>query len=309
MLAADSAMSAPVKVVVLIAVAALLVFNSTWLIPTAVALGLLYLCYFGIRSLVLAGGGTAGAATGPNVHARANPTGGDRPPERKEYRLRHWHQLARQSMRRKPAAMRASELSGSMLLSAIGHALCLLCLSRRTSVEERRRSDRPTWLSAARLLARGPGTMGKFWEGNEGESIRRRFAMLVAGLGIGLISFVASQYLTLETLASADLARQVNSHDMPSGMYAADGSPLLPAYLAYFGGMMVLLPWWKQVDPLRRTRFSLMSTGWCVLWAWILNMFLPFPQPWGVLAAAATISGWLRCPLPWLSGEQRTVAI
>lgn len=305
----DSAMSAPVKVVVLIAVAALLVFNSTWLIPTAVALGLLYLCYFGIRSLVLASGGTAGASAGQPIPARANQTGGDRLPEQKEYRLRHWHQLARQAMQRKPAAMRASELSGSMLLSAIvAGVLCLVMF-----IVGGRRLDgninawiELTWLSVSCITGAWLVlTMGKFWEGSEGESIRRRFAMLVAGLGIGLMSFVACQYLTLETLASADLARQVSAHDMPSAMYAADGSPLLPAYLAYFGGMMVLLPWWKQVDPLRRTRFSLMSTGWCVLWAWILNMFLPFPQPWGVLAAA-TISVAVQLSAPWISGEQRT---
>ena len=43
-----------VKVVLLLLGLFLLIFNSHWLVPMGIALGAVYLVYFGVRSLVLA---------------------------------------------------------------------------------------------------------------------------------------------------------------------------------------------------------------------------------------------------------------
>ena len=89
-----------------------------------------------------------------------------------------------------------------------------------------------------------------------------------------------------------------------SGMYASDGSPLLPTYLVYFGGLFLILRWWKQADPLRKTRLSVWATAACVLWAWVLNMFWQFPQPWGFMLAA-TMSIAVQLSAPWLGDRER----
>ena len=87
-------------------------------------------------------------------------------------------------------------------------------------------------------------------------------------------------------------------------MYASDGSPLLPAFLVYFAGLFVILRWWKQSDPLRNTRLSLWATAACVLWAFILNMFWQFPQPWGFMLAAV-VSVAVQLAAPWMSPQER----
>jgi Na+-transporting NADH:ubiquinone oxidoreductase subunit NqrB len=58
------------------------------------------------------------------------------------------------------------------------------------------------------------------------------------------------------------------------------------AYLAYFGGMFAVVRWWKQADPLRKTRLSVWATGTCVLVAAIVDSVWRFPQPWGMMVAA-----------------------
>ena len=85
-------------------------------------------------------------------------------------------------------------------------------------------------------------------------------------------------------------------------MYGADGAPLLGAYMVYFGGLFVVLRWWRQADPLRKTRFSLLATTLCVLWAWFMHLLFSFPQPWGFVLAA-TMSVSVQLSAPWLPPE------
>ena len=65
-----------------------------------------------------------------------------------------------------------------------------------------------------------------------------------------------------------------------------DASPLLYAYLAYFGSLFFFVGWWKQSDPLRRTRLSIWNTVVSVFVAWAITCVWPFPQPWGLMVAA-----------------------
>ena len=78
-----------------------------------------------------------------------------------------------------------------------------------------------------------------------------------------------------------------NARSFGTSFYdAKDGSPLLYAYLAYFGALFAGMRWWKQADPLRRTRLSVWSTGVVVFAAWLIHLIWPFPQPWGLMVAA-----------------------
>ena len=103
------------------------------------------------------------------------------------------------------------------------------------------------------------------------------------------------------------LSLQVGKAEFGSTMFTEAGTPKLPLFLVYFGGLFVLPGWWKQADPLRKTRVNLFSLAGCVLWGGILSLFWPFPQPWGFMLAA-TISLSTQLASPWLTAKDREVA-
>ena len=149
-------------------------------------------------------------------------------------------------------------------------------------------------------------TLGKFWEGNEGDHFRRRFVMLLAGLAIGGAAFGVGQVLMVSPPNQDQFtAHAFSDNEMMQKWFTAEGSPLWPAYLVYFGGLFAILRWWTQTDPLRKARLSLCATAVCVLWAWIVHVFCPFSQPWGFMLAAA-IAVAVQMSSPWVSPKQRT---
>jgi hypothetical protein len=144
-------------------------------------------------------------------------------------------------------------------------------------------------------------TLGKLWEGSDGDEVLRRFVLLVAGLAIGLAAFGACQVLmirlsTHEMFNVMELPREL----IPQSMFAADGSPGVTAFLAYFATLFVALRWWRQVDPLRKTRFSLFGTLVCVLAATLI----PWQIPWGFLLAA-TVAVSVQLSAPWMNSSDR----
>jgi hypothetical protein len=143
---------------------------------------------------------------------------------------------------------------------------------------------------------------GKVLEGRAEEPVRRRFALLIIGLVIGAASFGVQQLLMINLRDSMPFPQVTNSANT-AGAYE-NQLPLLPAYLAYFAGIFVVLRWWKQVDPLRTTRLSIWTVGVCVLWAGLLEMFWHFPQPWGLMLVAS-ISVAAQLSAPWLTYKER----
>jgi hypothetical protein len=94
----------------------------------------------------------------------------------------------------------------------------------------------------------------------------------------------------------------------PNGFYRPDGSPLLYAYVAYFGFLFVILRWWRQADPRRTTRLSLWTIACSIFIAWLLNFFWPFPQPWGCMVAA-TMSSAIQLTSPWAPPQKRAARL
>jgi hypothetical protein len=76
------------------------------------------------------------------------------------------------------------------------------------------------------------------------------------------------------------------------------------AYLAYFGFLMFILRWWNLTDLRRSSRVSLWSIAVSVFGAWVLHMFWPFPQPWGLMLAAI-IAVSVQLSSPWESSKRR----
>jgi hypothetical protein len=134
------------------------------------------------------------------------------------------------------------------------------------------------------LGAWGVLVLSKLWEGTRGEPALRRFAMLVVGLGLGAGSFGLDQLLMVR-LPFQNSIRPARWHVDWDFYNRLDGAPHLEAYLAYFGLMFFLVPWWRQADPLRPSRVSLGSLAWTLVVAWSLQLICPFPQPWGTIVA------------------------
>ncbi len=147
-------------------------------------------------------------------------------------------------------------------------------------------------------------TLGKRWQTTEGDSAVRSFIQLTCGLGIGAIAFGLSNYLMVPwSSITAEQFGELPVHRW-KGFFAADNSPMLAAYLAYFPLLMGMVHWWKQADPLRRTRFSLFSVLWTVIIAGIVHLIVPFPQPWGALVFAGT-SIAVQMATPWYDSNER----
>jgi hypothetical protein len=148
------------------------------------------------------------------------------------------------------------------------------------------------WLTLAGIFSSWAVLLtAKWWErepGETAEQIPRRFILLAIGLLIGAIAWGIDAGLFLEM----KFAR--------SALYNQSGEPGLPAFLMYFGGLFVLMRWWLQADPLRSSRLALWPTALCAFW----GLFLPFPQPWGVLLATA-ISVAVQVAAPWVTTSQR----
>jgi hypothetical protein len=143
--------------------------------------------------------------------------------------------------------------------------------------------------------------LAKFWEGTDGDDVLRRFVMMVAGLGIGVAAFAASDMLmirlsTREMFNVLELPRDM----IPTSIYANEGTLGLTPFLAYFGTLFVVFRWWRQVDPLRRTRFSVWST----IVVALVAMLIPWQIPWGFLLAV-TISVAVQLSAPWMNSHER----
>ncbi len=225
----------------------------------------------------------------------------DDPRWRKEMRLR---------LGRKLVSERIAELSGSMLVAAmVASGLMLLALMFEGQTLDGSVSGWATfaWLTMTSVIGAWMIlALGKQWESTDNDQAARRITMLLAGLALGLVAFATANWLMVQPVNHDEWTARVFSDPQLTGWWiSADGQPLVAAYMVYFGGLFLLLRWWRQTDPLRKTRLSWATAAMCVFWAWILTMFLPFPQPWGYLLAA-TMSVAVQCSAPWIN-EKKTL--
>ncbi len=146
--------------------------------------------------------------------------------------------------------------------------------------------------------------LGKRWQREEGDWAIRSFVQLTAGFAIGFVAYLLSNYL----MVPWDQITQERMGELPvarwNGFFGENSQPLLPAFLAYFPLMMGSIQWWRQVDPLRRSRFSFWSVIWSVLVASLVHLVIPFPQPWNAIMAAGT-SIAIQLASPWINSNER----
>jgi serine/threonine protein kinase len=148
---------------------------------------------------------------------------------------------------------------------------------------------------------------GKRWQREEGDWAIRTFMQLTSGFAIGALAWGLANYLMIpwDSITRQQLG-QIPTQRW-SGFFGPDGRPLLPAFLAYFPLLMGAVGWWKQVDPLRRTRLSFWAVMWSALAATAVHLLIPFPQPWGALVAAGA-SLAIQLSSPWINPNERLQA-
>ena len=292
-------MATPIKIGLLVGVLLLGMFNAAWIVPLALTLVAVYVVYLGIRML-------AETLNASPVAVTAAPM--------PQYRSEGWRSLSaeqqgRAALRMRTFGDRAAELSGSMLAAALISAVLtvvMLVLTNNPVDGSMSTIGAATWLWLVTTMGSWAVlAAGKFMESKSGEPIRRRFALLVVGMLLALVAFGLSQFLMVDmlTMSASEVAHYPRWQR--GMMEIGTGSPLLPAYLAFFGAVFATVGWWKQTDPLRSSRFAvgrLVTTGvigliWMQIW--------PFPGPWAYFLPVA-IAIAVQLSAPWLSKQERT---
>jgi hypothetical protein len=180
---------------------------------------------------------------------------------------------------------RLADLTGSMLLGFFA------CLATTVVVGVLHGTMPAAELAAWLLLTSVCGTwlvliMAALWDNRRGDALVRRFVMLVVGLAWGAAAW------GFDRLLWVSLPYEMlfdHPHDpMNLHLYGVDGQPELLTYMAYFGCLMFLVRWWLQASATRSSRVSLWSLGASVVGAGVINVFWPFPQPWGLAVAGVT---------------------
>jgi serine/threonine protein kinase len=237
-------------------------------------------------------------ATPPPLPLRESPT-------RRRWKFSSTHLIYQPG----PPRERLTQLVGSLLLSA-GTCLivALVVMFLRGETPE---PNQYAWLAMSSIIGSWCVLIpAKVWEGSPGDPALRRFVMLAIGLGFGAIAFGLLNWLMISLSAfpasAMDLASPMGgpAREFKTGFFDSLGAPRPIAFLAYFGFLFLIVRWWRLADPARSTRLSIWQTAVAVFCSWVLTIFWPFPQPWGVMVAA-TIAISVQLASRWLSPTER----
>lgn len=253
-----------------------------------------------------------------------------KPQRPKPITLRQWKLAKRNQMAHVPKTKLWSQITGSWMgatavVSVFSFLAGIFLISKQQPLQPVMMAM--LWTSLVSLAAAFIAILlGKLWQGKEGDWPLRGFIQLTTGFAVGLVAYLAANYLMVWPALSGDpnahnLIRwgsepiavfnyqlgtaEISMLDLGQWSAFTDGKNIfLPAYLAYFPLLMGLIGWWKQVDPLRRVRFSVWSVIWSVLVASLIHFIVPFPQPWCALLAAGT-SIAVQLASPWIDSNER----
>ena len=316
-----------VKAIIGFVVVLFLVASSPEWLPTVFMLGIAYLVYRLIRSIVVQPAKSSGPANAPAAsvqpNASAQPARREKMASYQKKTAKHWGQSARrrrqnwqQRIQTHVAARtmrdRLTELAGAMLVAAGVSAVAalLICLLMFSPF------DVALWAwmaSVATLASWAVMIPTKLTEGRLEDRTPLRFAQLVLGAVVGLAAWGLAQGLMLPMPVSASITGD------PSGALVSDILDIGPAgstwksgavqlsmsmFVAYFAFLFVLLAWHRQTEFARSTRMSLWSVTWCGLIAYLLHFFCWFPQPIGLLVSAVAAFS-IQLSSPWMPPSQR----
>ncbi len=292
----NAKLSTPVKVIMLIAVGLALLSNYQWLVPVCLALAIAYGIYFSCRALYLSRVQKKALA--------ANPVKVEILQQTKKEKASQINGYLRDSLRDKPLAEKLTELIGSFIFSMVVCGivgLLSLAITKEGFKSNVETLSFTTWMTLSAVV--GSWTIllvSKFWEAHRGDQLQRRISTLAAGIAVGLIVYALG--------AGMEVSPPENNfakYSLDLGFVNSAKASGVTSYLLFFAGMFGCIRWWKQADPLRKTRLSFLAIGFCLIGAFVFNHFWQFPLPWGVMLAG-TISVAVQVSSPWLHPENRT---
>jgi hypothetical protein len=213
----------------------------------------------------------------------------------------------------KPARERITELVGSMLGGAVVAVTMCLVMGLVVSLgsEEGLSVDHYSqygWLILMSVI--GTWTIlvpTKAWEGSRGEPRLRRFVLMIFGLCLGLAAAAAAVGLMVDLPHDSNfpsLAMGEITGLQPATMYADHALSQMKYYVVAFGLLLLTVRWWRQTDPLRKSRLNLWSMFGCAFMAALIADACGFPQPWLVMFACA-VSVSVQLASPWVHPRQR----
>ncbi len=308
------------------------------LIPAALSLGFAYLVYRAVRAIILpaprpvskgfpAPANAAGAPTAKYV-AAGQTADAPRVPTPEEVHTPPVKQSKRHYARRrrynyqaqlneyvaaKPLRERATELLGSMLVSAV--IASLLALIGVGFIGDSFSGELYLWLAITATVGSWAVMIPtKLSEGRVEDQAPLRFGLLISGAVVGMVASGAAQALMLELPVSviapwealAGEIFEVGSYDSPVGKAYREGSvPLnLSIATAYFAFLLVILRWWRQAEFTRPDRVSIWSIIACTSAAFLLTFIWWFPQPAGAVLAGI-IAFTTQLSSPWMPPSKR----
>jgi hypothetical protein len=207
----------------------------------------------------------------------------------------------------KPARERITELVGSMLGGAVVAIILSLVMVILGSWRggEAMAPQLWAWLTLVGIVGTWAVLIpSKLWEGRQGEAVLRRFVLLVVGLAVGVFAAGAASFLRVSLPYGSEQFLRLHNYGLPLDAFYHGSKPLALAYMAVFGTLFPTIRWWRQADPLRRTRLSLWSVFVSVLVACVVAALWLFPQAW-LMMAACVISVSVQLASPWLPSRRR----
>ncbi|TWT66028.1 serine/threonine-protein kinase [Allorhodopirellula solitaria] len=310
------------KGVIAIAATVILLINSHWLLPLLSLVCCFYVPYFLIREVLLQGRQTtAGAATHQYGHSQTHrdhnmpvthtpaqrtpvSTSTARPQPASRLSKSQTRKMLRQSLARRSRLTLAAEWAVSAVISLLV-AFAFLVISAVIGLRHTELSPIAispyvwmacvVWIGAFGLLG-----LAKAWESSDGEGFPRRLTAACLGAGIGLVTYLLADVLMVPL--NHDLTREIGATPLPSSFYQDSGVPTAAAMMAHFAALFALLRMWKPVDPLRRRRLSLWAVAVAVVGEWLVQQFIPIPQPAGMLIAGGIIL-MSQISAPWVKSD------
>ncbi len=252
--------------------------------------------------------------------ANRSPGAAGRPTEKqnrasKKKRRKSWQQHLQNHLAQRTTRERVTDLVGSMLLSAVVAVVAAMLISSLLLGSLGQGIEQ--WLTLTIMLSSWAVMIpGKLTEGRVEDQAPLRFTMLVLGALVGVVSWSIADQMMLMLPASQQLGiapegtLTANILENPIGPTLAEGYQAglvtvpMQVFVGYFAILFVTLAWWRQSDYSRSSRVGLWRIVWCGLVAWMLHFVWWFPQPVGMLTAAATALA-VQLSSPWMPPSRR----
>jgi len=282
--------STPIKMVMLIIAGIVVIQNSQWLLPLMLSIGSLYFVYYLLRYSLAKKLGLSSRWLMQFGQSEESP------------HLRHW-------LLSRPLTDRFAELIGALLIAAFSCVvLIMLGFAMVTGVLDGgpwgasiENWANYTWLTLVSVLSCWAILLVS--ERSERRPRKSRWRYLeMTGLGIllGVSAFFSASWFHID-LTSLTLE---TSRPFFQGWDWMAGAGPLAAYILFFTCFLGGVRWWRQCDPVRRTRLSISAILICMFWGVLLSCLLSIPLTaaciWGVV-----ISLSVQLSAPWLNAQKR----